>query len=350
MTLYFCPDFDPPELYPHDIEVGFTVAYVITMFVALVGNFMVIFIVWKKPEVRGLTIFLFVNLAVTDLLVAGFLMPAVIFIFYSEGQWQLTGALGQVTCRLFIFMCFAVLSAPIVTHLVMAIDRFYAVLFPFRRWITLRKAKITIPLIWATSLLIMSPALLITQLADGCTFNFKLLDPIGNGSRFFYIYVTVVMYIIPLVVMTVLYGVVCRKLWFHKVPGNVNVQAERKIRLRKRKVVKMLIASLTAFALCWFPAHVNHLLLAVDKNANFFAVPTATFNWIGHAYSAINPWLLIALFPRFSAAFLEITENVRCHRGDETRNAATAVTAAQSRASFVCDGAFCTEVQKITCV
>ena len=353
----------PPGLYPRDIEVGLTVAYVITMFVALAGNFMVIFIVWKKPETRCLTSFLFVNLAVTDLVVAVFLMPAVIFIFYYEGQWLLTGALGQVTCRLFFFLCFAVLSAPIVTHLAIAIDRFYAVLFPFRRLLHFRKAKTLIPLIWITTLLIMSPALLIAKLENNwCSFDFELLDPAGSGSRVFYIYVIVVMYIIPLTVMTVLYGLVGRKLWLHEVPGNISERAGRRNELRKRRIVNMLITIVTAFALCWFPVHVNHLLFAVDYDANFHAVPTAVFNWIGHSYSAINPWLLIVLSPKFSAAFVQIATNLRIcenfrkkeeeekkesHHGDDTRSAATA---AERQAPFMCDEALDTEPERITCL
>ena len=269
---------------------------------------MVIFIVWKKPEVRGLTIFLFVNLAVTDLVVAVFLMPAVIFIFYYEGQWLLTGALGQVTCHLFFFLCFAVLSAPIVTHLAIAVDRFFAVLFPLRQLVHFRKAKILVPAIWLTTLFVLSPALLVSDLKDNvCSFEFEMFGLDSNqGSRFFYIYVTCVMYLIPLGVMTVLYGLICDTLRRHNRPGYPSIRAERRNNSNRKRVVRTLVTILTLFALCWLPANVNHILLAIKMS---HPTATATCNWIGHAHSAINPWVCIALNTKMRSAFLRINRH-----------------------------------------
>ena len=269
---------------------------------------MVIFIVWKKPEVRGWTIFLFVNLAVTDLLVAGFLMPAVIFIFYSEGQWQLTGALGQVTCSSFIFMAFAVLTAPIITHLAIAVDRFFAVLFPLRQLAHFRKAKILVPAIWVTTVFVMSPALLVPKLNDNsCSFEFEMFGlESKQGTSFFYIYVTCFMYLIPLGVMTILYGLIYRTLRRHKSPGYRSAQAERRNDLNRKRVVRMLLTILIIFALCWLPANVNHVLLAINMQRYFVATATVTCNWIGHVHSAINPWVCIALNTKLRSGFIQI--------------------------------------------
>ena len=64
------------------IELGFTIAYAVIMIAAFIGNTLLIYIVWKKPETRSLTSFLFVNMAVADLLVAIFQMPVTISHFY----------------------------------------------------------------------------------------------------------------------------------------------------------------------------------------------------------------------------------------------------------------------------
>ena len=45
-----------------------TVLYAFTMLAAIVGNSLLIYIVWKKPEVRSLTSSMFVNMAIADLL------------------------------------------------------------------------------------------------------------------------------------------------------------------------------------------------------------------------------------------------------------------------------------------
>ena len=65
-------------------EVSFLIVYIITMIVALAGNTLLIYIVWKKPATRNLTSFLFVNMAVADLLVAVFQMPISIAFFYFQ--------------------------------------------------------------------------------------------------------------------------------------------------------------------------------------------------------------------------------------------------------------------------
>ena len=63
-------------------EVSFSMVYATTMIVALGGNTLLIYLVWKKPETRNLTSFLFVNMAVADLLIAVFQMPISIAMFY----------------------------------------------------------------------------------------------------------------------------------------------------------------------------------------------------------------------------------------------------------------------------
>ena len=61
-----------------------TVLYAITIIVAFTGNGFLIYIVWKKPEVRSLTSFMFVNMTIADLLVTLVVMP-----WYSPGSiWK----------------------------------------------------------------------------------------------------------------------------------------------------------------------------------------------------------------------------------------------------------------------
>ena len=63
----------------------FTVLYSMTIFVAVVGNLLLIFIIKRRPETRSLTGFLFVNMAVADLLVALIAMPVTLHILHGGG-------------------------------------------------------------------------------------------------------------------------------------------------------------------------------------------------------------------------------------------------------------------------
>ena len=62
-----------------------TVLYAITMLVAFAGNGFLIYIVWKKPEVRSLTSFIFVNMAIADLLLTLVVIPSSISFMYTDG-------------------------------------------------------------------------------------------------------------------------------------------------------------------------------------------------------------------------------------------------------------------------
>ena len=75
-----------------------TVLYAITMLVAFAGNSFLIYIVWKKPEVRSLTSFMFVNMAIADLLVTLIVMPWSISTIYTGGLWSIWKGHVQRCC------------------------------------------------------------------------------------------------------------------------------------------------------------------------------------------------------------------------------------------------------------
>lgn len=72
--------FDAAELglYRHSaiVSVVLTIAYSIVFVIGLVGNSFVVAIVWKSPRMRTVTNFFIANLAVADILVLMFCLPA----------------------------------------------------------------------------------------------------------------------------------------------------------------------------------------------------------------------------------------------------------------------------------
>ena len=286
----------------------FIVIYVITMIASLFGNILLIYIVWKKPEARSLTSFMFVNNAVADLLVTLVVIPYSISNFYMEGVWLLTGVIGEITCKAVIYIAFFTISTSILCLTFMAVDRFYAVVYPFRQLLWFRRPKVLTPIVWLLSMALMSVVLLFVVLESDpensnrrCVAKFTIFGDESRAIRGVFIHFFVINYLLPVSVISVLYTITARKLWFHEAPGDNLNQNRQRQQQTKRKVVRMLIIVFTAFALCWLPGQVFQLYYAVTGKESPI-VETACL-WFGHNNSAINPWLYIGLNSKIHRQF-----------------------------------------------
>ena len=288
-----------------------TVLYVITLIVGLAGNTLLIYIVWRKPGARNVTSFLFVNMAVADLLIVVFQMPFNIASLYVYGSLFL-----QVFhCRFLYYVIRVSFLASIFSLTVMAFDRYFAVVHPFRRSIWFRKPKIITPIIWISSMASMSIIPVAIKYQGRCYLEISLLLPFC--AIFF-----VVGFLLPFVVISVLYIQVARKLWLHEVPVDHNVSgSQRDLEIPKKKIIRMLIIVVVVFAVCWLPIHVYqmHAGLALALRGFWESwdpyVLVYICYWLSQANSAINPWLYIGLNGKMKAAFKNL---IRCRHEEIT--------------------------------
>ena len=290
-----------------DAEVSIvTVLYAFTMLAAIVGNSFLIYIVWKKPEVRSLTSSMFVNMAIADLLVALFMMPLSIVSAHTESKWKVSGLPGDIICRSYILISDATLIASILCLVFMAIDRYSAIVCPLSvHSVWFRKAKFVTPLIWVMSIALMA----IMPVIYKFDYEYCEIDPdvLGENatSRGVYLYIFFITYIIPLAIICPLYAKAARMLWFNQAPGNHLIEEQQRRQLvTRRKVVRMLVIIVVVFAICWLPAQALHLLWAAKAYGdNPPAIVMYLGFWVAHANSAINPWLYIALSTKIRLAF-----------------------------------------------
>ena len=164
------------------------------MLVAFAGNSFLIYIVWKKPEVRSLTSFMFVNMAIADLLVTLVVMPWSISAIYTSGLWMIPGVFGKVMCKGAVYIAYVTLTASILCLTFMAID------------------KLTVPFIWIGSLVSMSVFLVIQTVEDYnnssfCMLSVYILGDPDRALRGIYLLLLVVNYLIPLAVISFLYTI-----------------------------------------------------------------------------------------------------------------------------------------------
>lgn len=305
-----------------------TILYCITIVAALAGNLLLLFIVTKRPETRTITSYLFVNMAAADLLVTLIVMPIAMAVPYTELRW-LTGTIGHVTCKGVYYAFHVTIAASIISLMLMALDRYLAVCYPLRRYSTFRRPNVLTIVTWLTSMVAMIPAAVLWKIEKGshpregeyCQPAFKdVFGGVLKGARIYYTYLFLVAYLLPLIMISVLYGLVCRELWRRKLPGVISSETEGRHVLMKRKVVRALIIVTAAFVFCWLPTQALHLVMAFDFQV-YVSLPRTLgliCMWFGHANSAINAWLYMLLTDKFRNALSHII--LRTNSGGRSRS------------------------------
>lgn len=188
--------------------------------------------------------------------------------------------------------------------------RFRRIVHPFHQKLTLRKALVTIAVIWVVALLIMCPStitLTVTReehhfMVDAHNFSYPLYScweawP-AKGMRQVYTAVLFAhIYLAPLTLLVVMYGRIARRLVKASGPGPTRGEAApegRRGARRKARVVHMLAAVALCFTLSWLPLWA--LLLLVDygqlSEAQLHLVTAYAFpfaHWLAFCNSSANP-------------------------------------------------------------
>ncbi|EDO30543.1 predicted protein, partial [Nematostella vectensis] len=228
-------------------------AYVIVMILSLLGNVLVIAVVAKNRRMRTPVNFFLINMAVGDVLITVFFMPRMVTRILVGLEWSLDGLAGLVTCKVCASMQEFCSSLSILVFISIAIDRFLAVRFPLKRIINKQVSLIAIGVIWVSAFAMRFPVFYgLTLKRYGskvyCVFNLETRRSIDTYYKFSFAF----FYAIPLAVVIVLYSAIMVTLWMHKRPGAFSSSQQRYQIQRTRKVMKMLIAIVVNFTLCWF--------------------------------------------------------------------------------------------------
>ena len=290
--------------------------YSITIIFALAGNLLLIYIVTRRPEARKLTSFLFVNMAAADLLVTVIVMPVVMAMPYTGGRW-LPGIVGHITCKAVFFSAHVTIVASILSLMLMAVDRFLAVVFPLHRFPSFRRPKVLTFVIWLSSMIVMIPVAVLYRIEEGegektiCIDDFqRVFGDQERAKTVFFTYLFLISYLVPLLVISTLYGLVSWRLWFQKFPGekllSKGIDEERHQAVKK--IVRTLAIVTAAFALCWLPPQAYHLIFAFNVNLHYSTPQYVMYicMWCGHANSAINAWLYMLLTNSFRTSLRDV--------------------------------------------
>ncbi|XP_053391825.1 QRFP-like peptide receptor [Mercenaria mercenaria] len=310
-------------------EIGVKVTLgVIVELVALVGNCLVITIVIRFKSMRTTTNYYLVNLAISDLLVA--IMPIWIHVVSSLNEFWV---FGSFLCKFNPFMQITAMCASMFTLLVIAGDRFFAIMYPMKSRVTRRKVSIMLSLVWFLAMAIGSPLLFVYHYDERKWLDVKEAFCAGiwptkvnsdgscdNGitsKKIYWIIVCGVLNWTPMLFMTLAYTFIVIRLRKHKIVPKLGASSKSSIQERsKRRVVIMLFSVLIAFIVCAVPFQTIRIYFLFTREDIGYKLPdwypTLDFGAVLLMYSnaAINPVIYAGLNENFRKGFKDLINGV----------------------------------------
>ncbi|XP_037084488.1 neuropeptide SIFamide receptor-like [Pollicipes pollicipes] len=311
----------PPigDLLRHDIVVSTVLcaAYFTVFAVGLLGNSCVVAVVCRCPRMRSATNYFIANLAVADILVVVFCLPATLIsnIFFP---W----IMGRFMCKAVSYVQGVSVSASVNSLVAVSLDRFLAICCGMRCHISRRRARLIIAVIWLLPILVMMPWPLFFDLRpQGGVLICQEVWPKGmDGNLFFLMANLILCYLFPLLLIIVCYVGIWVKVSRRDIPGDSkDVQLKRMQQRSKFKVVKMLMVVVVVFTLSWLPLYAICLLVKFSDMERLpasvhqllpVAMPVA--QWLGASNSCVNPVLYAFFNAKYRQGFQALVRSGSC--------------------------------------
>ena len=281
------------------LKIGGTVAFCLIIIASLVANSLIVITVCKTPYLKKPINYFIANMASSDLLFPLFLIPWSLSDLHTNYSFLIGGQLGQALCKLLSF--FANVSIVVSTQnlILIAVDRFGAVVFPLRSPLIRSKlCPFFILATWIFAIVFNLPDLLTFELVEHpegtwCVRRWKRVFAESSSFASSLLAYNIVFTYIPVLLLVILYSIIFVKLKTQVHPGEQSTNNQQQRKRRNRNVLQMSIAIVTVFVLCWLPYNTNHLIIQYqDWSANFscsFWIYFEVTYFLIHAYCAINP-------------------------------------------------------------
>uniref|UniRef100_A0A3P8ULB8 Neuromedin-K receptor n=1 Tax=Cynoglossus semilaevis TaxID=244447 RepID=A0A3P8ULB8_CYNSE len=259
-----------------------SVAYSSVLVVAVLGNLIVIWIILAQRRMRTVTHYFMLNL------------------------WYF----GGVYCRFHNFFPVTAVFASIYSMTAISIDRYMAIIHPLKPRLSAKATLSVIVCIWSLAVVLAFPLCYFstTRALPLRTICYVAWPRMADDPFMYHVIVTALVYVLPLLVMSITYTIVGVTLWGGQIPGDSANNYHGQLRA-KRKVVKMMIIVVVTFALCWLPYHIYFILTGVSKPLNkwkYIQQVYLSVLWLAMSSTMYNPIIYCCLNSRFRAGFKHV--------------------------------------------
>ncbi|ETE59753.1 Prolactin-releasing peptide receptor, partial [Ophiophagus hannah] len=223
--------------------------YMLVVLVGIFGNYLLLYVICKTKKMHNVTNFFIGNLAFSDMLMCATCIPFTLAYAFNPQGW----IFGKFLCY-FVF-----LMQPMTKEGFTICEEF---------WIGEEREH----LVYAYSTLIIT-------------------------------------YILPLSAVSLSYICITIKLKNRVVPGHPTQSQAEFDRLRRRKIFRLLVLVVAAFAVCWLPIHVFNIIRDININhinKEYFLLLQLLCHWFAMSSSCYNPFLYAWLHDRFRSELKEM--------------------------------------------
>ena len=310
----------PPPMDPikyHEIQAIFMIFYTVIFVLGIFGNALTCYVVCRNRAMQTVTNFFITNLALSDILLCVLCVPFTPLYTFLE-SW----VFGKTLCYILAPATSISVYISTVTLTSIAIDRFFVIIYPFRRRMKTKTCLTIVLGSWLFSIVATLPygyhvAYMISYETNQSNVNETSVTAYyceeawpGNHIRKIYGCITVTMqFIIPFTIIAFCYTKVSLKLNERAKPGTKNSRKEEIDRERKRRTNRMLISMVSIFALSWLPLNCINIINDFNNqvgNWRYYNLLFFFFHALAMSSTCYNPFLYAWLNENFRKEFKQV--------------------------------------------
>ncbi|CAH0581236.1 unnamed protein product [Chrysodeixis includens] len=315
------------------IVLPITIIYSIIFITGLLGNIFTCLVIVRNKSMHTATNYYLFSLAISDLLLLISGMPQEMYSIWVKWPY----VFGHSFCVIRGLAAEASTNASVLTITLFTVERYLAICHPFfsHKMSKLSRATKHVMLLWVVAVGLALPQALQFGIREHsgvtmCLQTRVIVEHSFELSTFFFFFA-------PMVLITVLYSLIGLKLRETNISKEEsqkefdrNMRYAHKIRRKHsqatRRVVKMLVAVVVAFFICWAPFHAQRLVAIYGTTENHLARSpillsvysflTYTSGIFYYLSTCINPIFYHIMSNKFRDAFKN-TMKLWCCRASE---------------------------------
>lgn len=274
------------------LKVLMIIAYSIVMATSIVGNTLLAIVYFKNKSMKSTVNCCIMNMAFVDLLLALLYMPRMLARIVVGLEWLVDGTSDLILCKIASLSQEISICVSILTMVIIAFERFFAVLLPLRLMISKRLSTALLSCTWLVSLAARSPIFYAVKTIHfpsgelGCVWLHYLSFPTEEARTFYHVFMLIAFYGLPLVCIITLYTAILISL--KRREALIGNATRNRALATNKKVTRMILAVITAFLLGWL---LYFIVMPLEEFWNVFIPCEVHFLriFLGHVNCACNP-------------------------------------------------------------